>query len=224
METRTALLARSIDHTNLSAAATREDIKQLCKEAVKYEFAAICINPWHVYHAAQQLAGSEVKVATVIGFPLGTTTSATKVFEANEAAQNGADEIDVVINIAALKEGLLGYNRDELISIREAVPGISIKVILETALLSDAEKRTGALLVQEIGAQMVKTSTGFNAGATLEDIYLLRETVPELGIKASGGIRDASFAWQLLEAGASRLGTSSGIKIISEMLLLESKN
>ncbi len=211
------LLATYIDHTNLLPDATREEIILLCNEAKEYSFAAVCVNPWHVQYAAKLLSESAVKVASVIGFPLGATTSAVKAFEAGEALQNGADEIDMVINIAALKDGMLRYVRDEISRVRQSTEGALLKVILETTLLDDEEKRSAAMLAAEAGADMVKTSTGFNSGATTADVVILKETVPELGIKASGGIRDASFALQLIQAGATRLGTSSAVKILKEL-------
>jgi deoxyribose-phosphate aldolase len=205
---------RVIDHTNLSATATSKDIESLCREAVEYGFAAVCLNPWHVRFAAGQLEGTAVKVAAVVGFPLGVTTSNVKAFEAEEAVRNGAEEIDLVINLAALKEGLSRYVRDELFRVRDCTRGALLKVILETALLTNEEKRQAAGLARDVGADMVKTSTGFAGGATLEDVRLLKETVPELGIKASGGIRDTAFALALLDAGAVRLGTSSAVKLL----------
>ncbi len=211
------LLATYIDHTNLLPGATREEIIMLCNEAKEYGFAAVCLNPWHVQYAAKLLSESGTKVATVIGFPLGATTSAVKAFEAGEAVQNGADEIDMVINIAALKDGMLRYVREEISRVRHSTGGALLKVILETTMLDDEEKRSAARLAAEAGADMVKTSTGFNGGATAADVALLKETVPELGIKASGGIRDASYALQLIQAGATRLGTSNALKILKEL-------
>jgi deoxyribose-phosphate aldolase len=205
---------RFIDHTNLSATATGEEIERLCREAVEYGFAAVCINPWHVRFAAGLLAGTAVKVAAVAGFPLGATTVGAKVFEAEEAVQNGAGEIDLVINLAALKAGMTQYVRDELQRVRHCTKGALLKVILETALLTGEEKRLAAGLARDCGAEMVKTSTGYAGGATIEDVRLLKETVPELGIKASGGIRDIPFALALLAAGAARLGTSSAVKLM----------
>jgi len=207
---------RVIDHTNLAATATRKDIDRLCREALEYGFAAVCLNPWHVSHAAGQLKGTGVKVAAVVGFPLGATTSTVKAFEAGEAVGNGAGEIDLVINLAALKEAQVNYVRDELLQVRNRTRGALLKVILETALLTEQEKREAALLARDCGAEMVKTSTGYAGGATLEDVKLLKETVPGLGIKASGGIRDTAFALALLDAGAARLGTSSAVRLVQE--------
>lgn len=207
---------RFIDHTNLSATATGEDIERLCREAVEYGFAAVCINPWHVRLAARLLEDTSVKVAAVAGFPLGATTVGAKVFEAGEAVQNGAGEIDLVINLAALKAGMTQYVSDELQRVRNSTKGALLKVILETALLTGEEKGLAAGLARDCGADMVKTSTGYAGGATVEDVRLLKETVPELGIKASGGIRDVSFALALLGAGAVRLGTSSAVKLMQD--------
>ncbi len=217
IENKKKLLVSAIDHTNLVAAASSKDVALLCEQAAEHGFAAVCINPWHVRHAALLLKGTEVKVATVVGFPLGANTMASKAYEAGEAVANGAVEIDYVINIAALKEGMDSYIAEELSQVRCAAGGALLKVILETALLSDEEKRKAALFALDAGADMVKTSTGFNGGATVADVVLLRETVPQLGIKASGGIREADFALQLLAAGAVRLGTSNAVKIIQEL-------
>jgi len=204
-----------IDHTSLGVTVTRLEIARLCEEAKEYGFAAVCLNPWHVRYAAQLLVGSAVRVAVVVGFPLGATTTAAKVFEAGEAVQSGAGEIDLVINVAALKEGLTPYVAEEIACVRRCAPEALLKVILEMAVLTAEEKRQAAMLARDAGANMVKTSTGFAGGATVEDVKLLRETVPELGIKASGGIREVAFALELLAAGATRLGTSSAVKFIS---------
>lgn len=217
IENKRKLLVSAIDHTNLNATASREEVALLCEQAAEHGFAAVCINPWHVSHAALLLKGTGVNVATVVGFPLGANTMASKAFEAGEAVANGAEEIDYVINIAALKEGMESYIAEELSNVRRAAEGALLKVILETALLSDEEKRKGALIALDVGADMVKTSTGFSGGATVADVVLLRETVPQLGIKASGGIREASFALQLLAAGAVRLGTSNAVKILQQL-------
>jgi deoxyribose-phosphate aldolase len=207
---------RFIDHTNLSATATGEEIERLCREAVEYGFAAVCINPWHVRLAAGLLAGTAVKVAAVVGFPLGATTDTVKVFEAGEAVRNGAGEIDLVINLAALKAGMTKYVLNELQRVRESTTGTLLKVILETAVLTGEEKRLAARLARDCGAEMVKTSTGYAGGATIEDVRLLKQTVPEIGVKASGGIRGSAFALALLAAGAVRLGTSSAVKLLQD--------
>ncbi|MBS3900454.1 MAG: deoxyribose-phosphate aldolase [Dethiobacter sp.] len=207
----------AIDHTLLKSDATGGEIAQLCAEAKRFSFAAVCVNPWHVANAARLLSGSGVAVAAVAGFPLGATTSTVKVFEAGEAVQNGAQEIDLVMNVAALKEGLLSLVSDEIALVRQVTAGAKLKVILETALLKNEEKRIAARLAVESGADMLKTSTGFFGGVTEDDIRLLAEAAPGLGIKASGGIRDAIFALRLLSVGATRLGTSSAVKIIHEL-------
>ena len=207
----------TIDHTNLKPDATQEDIVKLCAEANEFSFAAVCINPWHVSHAAHLLEDSQVRVAVVAGFPLGATTTATKVFEAGEAVQNGAREVDLVINVAALKEGSTRFVSDEISRVRSAIEGVFLKVILETGLLDVEEKRLAVRIAVDSGADMLKTSTGFFGGATEDDVTLLKELAPQLGIKASGGIRDAEFALRLLAAGATRLGTSSAIQIIAKL-------
>jgi deoxyribose-phosphate aldolase len=218
MDSERPSIASFIDHTNLSPDASREDIGALCREAVEFQFAAVCVNPGRVRQAARLLQGTGVHVATVIGFPLGATTMATKAFEAGEAVQNGADELDLVLNIAALKEGACRAIGNEITRVRQCAVGKTLKVILETALLTNEEKRLAAKLAGENGADMVKTSTGFFGGVTVDDVLLLKETVPDLGIKASGGIRDATFALELITAGATRLGTSSAVKIMRELL------
>jgi len=209
--------AATIDHTMLKPDATGGEIARLCAEAKEFRFAAVCINPWHVTNAARLLSGSGVVVAAVAGFPLGATTTTAKVFEAGEAVQNGAGEIDMVINIAALKEGLLSFVSEEIALIRQVTTGAILKVILETALLEKEEKRIAAKIAVESGADMLKTSTGFFGGATEDDVRLLAEAAPGFGIKASGGIRDARFALRLLAVGATRLGTSSAVQIIREL-------
>ena len=209
--------AATIDHTILKPDATGGEIARLCAEAKEFRFAAVCINPWYVTNAARLLSGSGVAVAAVAGFPLGATTTAAKVFEAGEAVQNGAGEIDLVINIAALKESLLSYLSEEIALVRQVTTGAILKVILETALLENEKKRLAARIAVESGADMLKTSTGFFGGATEDDVRLLAEAAPGLGIKASGGIRDSRFALRLLAAGATRLGTSSAVQIIREL-------
>ncbi|MFW0861751.1 MAG: deoxyribose-phosphate aldolase [Dethiobacter sp.] len=209
--------AATIDHTMLKPDATRSEIARLCAEAKEFAFAAVCLNPWHVAEAAQLLTRSGVAVAAVAGFPLGATTTSTKVFEAGEAVQNGAGEIDLVMNIAALKEGLLSFASAEIVAVRQVTAGAKLKVILETALLNKEEKLLAARLAVESGADMLKSSTGFFGGVTEDDIRLLTEAAPGLGIKASGGIRDAWFALSLLALGATRLGTSSAVAIIREL-------
>ncbi|PYM13531.1 MAG: deoxyribose-phosphate aldolase [Verrucomicrobia bacterium] len=209
-------LARCIDHTLLRADATANDIKTLCAEAREHNFYSVCVNGSRVAQACHFLEGSEVKVATVVGFPLGATDSDTKRFETEAAIDNGAQEIDLVIPIGRLKEGDDNYVLRELRDVAEAADERPVKVILETCLLTREEKIRGCQLVLDSGARFVKTSTGFSAGgATIEDVKLLREIVREkLGVKAAGGIRDTLTAIAMIEAGASRLGTSSGVAIV----------
>lgn len=211
-------LARYIDHTLLKPEATGEDIVKLCKEAIEHSFYAVCINPSYVDTAVKELQGSLVKVCAVIGFPLGATSTAAKAFEAAEAVDGGAEEVDMVIHVGALKSGNIQYVIDDLAAVVRAAKGNTVKVIIETGLLDKEEKITACRLVKESGAAFVKTSTGFGpGGATIADVQLMRETVgPELGIKASGGVRTAKAARQMIEAGATRIGTSSGVAIIKE--------
>lgn len=206
-----------IDHTLLKADANKEQIVKLCEEAKEYGFFSVCVNPTWVARASELLKGSNVKVCTVIGFPLGANTSETKAFEAKDAIDKGATEVDMVINIGALKD-----QNDELVEndIR-AVVDISqgkalVKVIIETSLLTEDEKVRACKLAVRAGADYVKTSTGFSTGgATIEDIKLMRKTVgPDIGVKASGGVRDRQGALALVEAGATRIGASSGIAIV----------
>ncbi|MED4227568.1 deoxyribose-phosphate aldolase [Neobacillus cucumis] len=206
-----------IDHTLLKADATREEILKIVHEAKEYSFASVCVNPTWVKTAAELLADTpEVKVCTVIGFPLGASTSETKAFETKNAIENGADEVDMVINIAALKD-----HEDELVErdIRAVVEAAKdkalVKVIIETCLLTNEEKVRACELAVKAGADFVKTSTGFSTGgATAEDIRLMRQIVgPDIGVKASGGVRSREDALAMVEAGASRIGASSGVSI-----------
>ncbi len=209
--------ASMIDHTLLKADATRNQIEKLCEEAKKYEFASICVNPTWVNLSAQLLANTNVKVCTVIGFPLGATTSEVKAFETKNAIDNGAQEIDMVINIGALKNKEYEVVRDDIKAVVEAANGTLVKVIIETSLLTDEEKVKACELSVEAGADFVKTSTGFSTGgATAEDVALMRKTVgPELGVKASGGVRNLEDMKKMVEAGATRIGASSGVAIIN---------
>jgi deoxyribose-phosphate aldolase len=212
-------LAGMIDHTLLKPEATVEQIGNLCREAVEFQFKSVCINPFWVSLAAQVLKNTEVSVGTVIGFPLGAVSVASKVQEAREAVENGAVEIDMVINIGALKSRQLETVHKDIQAVVNAVSGFAlVKVILETCFLSLEEKITGCKLAMEAGAHFVKTSTGFGpAGALVEDIILLRRTVgPNMGVKASGGIRDFETALAMIQAGANRIGTSAGIKIVTQ--------
>jgi deoxyribose-phosphate aldolase len=209
-----------IDHTILKPEATRSMIEALCKEAREYNFAAVCVNPYHVRFCKELLKGSNVKVATVVGFPLGANTKELKAFETIDAINNGADEIDMVINVGALKDGELNIVKEDIRAVVEAAKDKAIvKVIIETCLLTDEEKRIACKLSMEAGAHFVKTSTGFNTGgATVSDVRLMKEVVGDkLEVKASGGVRDLNTAKEMIEAGATRLGTSSGIKIAKEI-------
>ncbi len=209
-------ILKAIDHTVLKPEATRDMIKQLCNEAIEYKFAAVCVNPYHVNFCKEILNGSGVKVATVIGFPLGANTKELKAFETVEAIKNGADEIDMVINIGALKDKDYAMVKEDIQGVVEASKGKAIvKVIIETCLLTDEEKLKACELSMEAGADFVKTSTGFSTGgATYEDVKLMKSVVGDkLQVKASGGVRDLDTAKKMIEAGATRLGTSSGIKI-----------
>ncbi|MFA6433390.1 MAG: deoxyribose-phosphate aldolase [Elusimicrobiales bacterium] len=210
-------IAGMIDHTLLKANATQEEIGKLCEEAREYRFASVCVNPGYVALAARLLNGSCVKVCTVIGFPLGSTTPTVKTIEARDAIANGAEEIDMVINIGALKSGNDHLALEDIKAVREAARGKVLKVIIETSYLTRDEKVRACKMAKEAGADFVKTSTGFGSGgATVEDVALMREVVgPGMGVKASGGIKDAKAAQDLIRAGATRLGTSASIAIVS---------
>ncbi|OME81408.1 deoxyribose-phosphate aldolase [Paenibacillus sp. FSL A5-0031] len=210
-------LSGMIDHTLLRADATKSEITKLTAEARKYSFASVCVNPTWVAYAAEQLAGSTVKVCTVIGFPLGASTTETKAFEAKNAITNGATEVDMVINIGALKDGDDDFVQKDIQAVVEAAAGKAIvKVIIEASLLTDDEKVRASQLSDRAGADFVKTSTGFSTGgATAEDVALMRKTVGDkLGVKASGGIRSLEDMEKMIAAGASRIGASSGVKIM----------
>ncbi|CAM3116278.1 deoxyribose-phosphate aldolase [Filibacter tadaridae] len=209
--------ATYIDHTALKADTTKEEIVKLCEEAREYIFASVCVNPSWVKTAVATLEGSPVKVCTVIGFPLGASTSDVKAFETLNAIQNGAEEIDMVINIGALKSGDDEAVRKDMETVVQAAKGKAIvKVIIETALLTDLEKRKVCELAVLAGANFVKTSTGFSTGgATEEDVKLMRSVVgPEMGVKASGGVRSLEDMKKMLNAGATRIGASSGVQIM----------
>lgn len=218
---RTAKIAAMIDHTLLKATATEEQIRQLCAEAIEFRFAAVCVNPAWVPLCAELLAGSPVRVCTVIGFPLGATLSAVKAFEAEQCIASGAQEVDMVISIGALKAGQFRVVQDDIAAVVKVAHSLeaSVKVIIETAYLSAEEKVEACRLARTAGADYVKTSTGFGpAGATVADVALMRETVgPVMGIKAAGGIKTADDLLAMIAAGATRIGTSSGVKIISEL-------
>ncbi|MBN2498892.1 MAG: deoxyribose-phosphate aldolase [Deltaproteobacteria bacterium] len=209
-------IAGLIDHTLLKPDATEADIRRLCAEAREHSFASVCVNPAWVALSAQLLAGSPVKVCTVIGFPLGATTPTAKAIETRDAIANGATEIDMVINVGALKSGDDELVKRDIEAVVQAARGQAlVKVILETALLSREEKVKACLLAKMAGADFVKTSTGFSSGgATVEDIALMRETVgPDMGVKASGGIRDRQTADAMVAAGATRIGASASVAI-----------
>ena len=205
-----------IDHTVLKQNATLADIEKLCKEAIEFDFMSVCINPAYVSMCAELLKDSDVKVCTVIGFPLGANSTLTKVFETKDAVKNGADEIDMVINVTMLKDKQYNYVFNEIKAIKEACEGKLLKVILETCLLTDEEIVKACELSKEAGADFVKTSTGFStAGATTHHVALMRKTVgPDMGVKASGGVRTHEDLLAMVEAGANRIGTSAGCKII----------
>lgn len=209
-----------IDHTLLKADATNRQIMQLCNQAKKYRFKTVCINPTHIELAVQNLKGSKVGICTVVGFPLGASTSDTKLYEAEIAENLGATEIDMVVNVGAVKDGNLNLVKNDILNVRRGLSGASLlKVILECSLLTDEEIKTTARIAVDSGADFVKTSTGFNGGATTEQVTLLFDTVGrKAGIKAAGGIRDLKTALAMVEAGASRIGTSSGVPIIEDYL------
>ena len=209
-------LSKYIDHTLLKADATRDEIITLCKEAKEYDFASVCVNPSWIYAAKKELDGTDVKVCVVIGFPLGAMTCEAKVFEAKDAISKGADEVDMVINIGRLKDGEDDYVKHEISAIKEAVGEHVLKVIIETCLLSDEEKVRACLDAKEAGADFVKTSTGFStAGATVEDVALMKNTVGEgVSVKAAGGVRTKDDMMAMIGAGADRIGTSRGVSLM----------
>lgn len=216
-----AQLARLIDHTLLRPEATREQIVALCQEARAYRFASVCVNPAYVGLVAEMLADDEeVAVCTVIGFPLGATLPAVKAFEAAQVISLGAREVDMVQNVGALKSGDLRLVHQDIVAVVEVAhgQGALCKVILETALLTDEEKIAACTIAKEAGADFVKTSTGFGpGGATVHDVALMRQVVgPQMGVKASGGIRSYADALALIQAGASRIGASAGVRILAE--------
>ncbi|HEM3702670.1 TPA: deoxyribose-phosphate aldolase [Streptococcus suis] len=209
-------LNKFIDHTVLKPETTKEQVAKLLEEAKEYDFASVCINPTWVSFAAEGLKGTDVKVCTVIGFPLGANTPAVKAFETKDAIANGADEIDMVINIGALKDKNYDLVLEDIKAVVEASGDKLVKVIIETCLLTDEEKEKACELSKEAGADFVKTSTGFSTGgATVADVALMRKTVgPDMGVKASGGARSYEDAIAFIEAGASRIGASSGVAIM----------
>ncbi|MBF7140797.1 MULTISPECIES: deoxyribose-phosphate aldolase [Pseudomonas] len=212
-----AELAKMIDHTLLAADASRAQLATLCNEARTHGFYSVCVNSANVPYAVEQLQSADVKVCAVVGFPLGAGLSASKAYETQEAIAAGAGEIDMVLNIGWLKDGLFDAVRDDIAAVLKACGEVPLKVILETCLLEEAQKVRACEICRDLGVAFVKTSTGFSrSGATLEDVALMRRVVgPDLGVKASGGVRDAATAQAMIEAGATRLGTSSGIAIVT---------
>lgn len=211
-------LAKYIDHTLLKPDTNRTAIMRLCEEAKQHQFASVCVNPTWVSLAKELLKGSGVKVCTVIGFPLGANTPSVKAFETEDAIRNGAEEVDMVINIGAIKSGDWDLVRKDVDAVVAAAQSKAlVKVILETGMLTQEEKVKACEICKEAGADYVKTSTGFGpGGATVEDVALMRKTVgPEMGVKASGGVRDAETVLKMIEAGATRIGASAGVSIVS---------
>jgi len=212
-------LARLIDHTLLKPDATAEQVRRLCAEATQYRFHSVCVNPIFVALAGRELAGSGVTTCSVIAFPFGATTTVAKVVEARQAVADGAGEIDMVIAIGALKAGEHDYVRRDIAEVKETCgASVVLKVIIETSLLTDQEKVQACLLAKEAGADFVKTSTGYGGGgATVEDVALMRRTVGlHLGVKASGGLRTFAQAMAMVQAGATRIGASSGVAMVTE--------
>ncbi|GEK33293.1 deoxyribose-phosphate aldolase [Kurthia sibirica] len=210
-------IAALIDHTLLKPEATPEEIIQLCAEAKEYKFASVCVNPSHVALAATQLKGEFSKVCTVIGFPLGASTTETKAFETKDAIEKGATEIDMVINMGALRAKQYDLVLQDMKAVKNAAGKLCVKVILETCLLTNEEKIKACELAVQAGLDFVKTSTGFSTGgATVEDVAIMRKTVgPDLGVKASGGVRSLEDLEAMVAAGATRIGASSGVKIMN---------
>jgi deoxyribose-phosphate aldolase len=210
-------LNKFIDHTALKPETTLKQIEKLCGEAREHDFFSVCVNSYYVKKSFELLNGSSVKVCTVVGFPLGASTMETKRFEAMKAVAEGAKEIDMVINVSAMKSNDWQYVLDDMASLAQVThnQGALLKVILETCLLTEDEKRKACELAVKAGVDFVKTSTGFSTGgATIEDVKLMRSLVGNMGVKASGGIRDAETALKMIEAGATRLGTSASVEII----------
>lgn len=209
---------KMIDHTVLKADTPLETVKRICDEAMEYGFASVCINPCHVAYCADYLKDSDVNVCTVIGFPLGANTSATKAFEAKDAIANGADEIDMVMNIGALKDKNYDLVRDDVKAVVEAANGTLVKVILETCLLTEEEIKKACELCVEAKADFVKTSTGFSTrGATIEDVKIMKAAVQgKAKVKAAGGVRTHEDMVKIVEAGADRIGTSAGCSLVEK--------
>lgn len=209
---------RLIDHTLLAPDATKGQIEKLCEEARKYEFASVCVNPGWIRLSKSLLKDSPVKVCTVIGFPLGATMMASKISEAKESLFEGADELDMVINVGRLKDHDDGYVETEIRELKKVCGEHVLKVIIETCLLTEEEKTRACLLAKNAGADFVKTSTGFSkGGATVEDVKLMREIVgPDMGVKASGGVKSKEDLVKMVEAGATRIGTSHGVDLVKD--------
>lgn len=208
-------LAQYIDHTALTAEKTEQDILQLCDEAIQYGFYSVCINSGYIPLAKEKLAGTKVKICTVVGFPLGANLTSVKAFETKEAINAGAAEIDMVINVGWIKSNKWEAVKQDIQAVFEACGGVPLKVILETCLLTKEEIVKACEICKEIGVAFVKTSTGFNkGGATVEDVALMKQTVGDMGVKASGGVRDTQTALAMINAGATRIGASAGIAII----------
>ena len=220
MEISRRQLAKMIDHTLVKPIATREDIKNLCTEAEKNGFGCVCVNPIYVSLATKLLKETDVKVSSTVGFPLGVTLPEVKAFEACKAAENGAREIDMVINLGALKSGdyeAVKKDIETVMAVKHSHGDITVKVIIETGLLTDKEKVLACKIAKEAGADFVKTSTGLVGGATVKDVQLMRETVgKDMGVKAAGGIRTLRDALAMIQAGANRIGTSTAVAIIKE--------
>lgn len=212
-------IASLIDHTILKPDATKDDIKKICTEAKKYQFASVCVNPFYVKYAKSLLKDTNVKIASVIGFPLGSTPREVKAFEARHAINDGAEELDMVINIGALRDKDYDIVLDDIKAVvNESRDKALVKIIIETCLLTNEEKVKACEIAKEAGADYVKTSTGFSTGgATVDDVKLMRGVVgKDMGVKASGGIRDYEKAKAMIDAGASRIGASSSVKIVSQ--------
>ncbi len=218
-------LSRLIDHTLLRPEAIPDEIIKLCSEAVEHAFYSACVNTHYVALASRELDGTDIKVCSIAGFPLGACESSVKVFEAKRAVEQGAGEIDMVLNIGALKAGDYGFVHDDIAGVVEACDQAGLKVIIEAALLSDEEKVRACRIAMDAGAGFVKTSTGFGPpGATVRDVEIMRGAVgPDYGVKASAGIRTAGFAVELVKAGASRIGTSAGVRIMKEFAELQAE-
>ena len=211
-------LSKYIDHTLLKADALEKDIVKLCEEAKEYDFKSVCINPSYIPLAKKELADSDVLVCTVVGFPLGQMSTQAKVFETKDALEKGADEIDMVLNIAKLKDGDLNYVTKEIKALKDVLKDHVLKVIIEACLLSDDEKKAACECILKAGADVVKTSTGFSTGgATFEDVALLKSCVGDkCQVKAAGGVRSHEDFLKMIELGADRIGTSSGVKLLKE--------